>query len=147
MDLFARTFLPAAADAGLDMPTIGRYLPVFRRYLGADAVELVTRCTRPDRPLGEYVLVLTRHRLVIIHESRVVHRVRLHLDAPLHELADVTWVPDPTRTTVELSATAIDGIRERFTIRLRRRDALAQLDRRLGAICDAPAPARRLAAA
>src|SRR5947207_2595430 len=146
MDLFARSFLPAATDAGLDIPAISRHLPVFRRCLGTEPVVLVTRCTRPDRPLGEYVLVLTRHRLVVLHESRVVHRVRLHLDAPIHELADVTWVPDPARTTVELAATAIDGIRERFTIRLRRRDALAQLDHRLGEVFGDRAP-RRLAAA
>ena len=62
MDLFARTFLPAATDAGLDMPTISRHLPVFRRCLGADTVLLVSRCTRADRPLsGEHVLVLSRH--------------------------------------------------------------------------------------
>jgi hypothetical protein len=120
MDLFARTFLPAAADAGLDMPTIGRHLPVFRRCLAADSVLLVTRCTRVDRPMaGEHVLALSRHRLVVTHESRVVHRLRLHLDAPIHELADVSWTADPTGTSVELAATAIDGIRERFTVKVR----------------------------
>jgi hypothetical protein len=143
MDPFARTFLPAAADAGLDMPAIGRHLPLFRRCLGADPVLLVTRCTRPDRPYGEYVLALTRHRLVVVHESRVVHRVRLHLDAPLDELSEVAWVPDPARATVELAATAIDGIRERFAIRLRSREALRVLDARLAELF---AP-RRLASA
>src|SRR2546430_16103871 len=132
MRAFAGTFPPAAADAGLDMPTIGRHLPVFRRCLGADPVLLVVRCTRPDRPYGEYVLALTRRRLVVVHESRVVHRVRLHLDAPLSELSDVAWVPDHGRATVELRATAIDGIRERFAIRLRSRDALRTLEARLG---------------
>jgi hypothetical protein len=146
MDLFARTFLPAATDAGLDMPAISRHLPVFRRCLGADAVLLVTRCTRQDRPLAEYVLALTRHRLVILHESRVVHRVRLHLDAPLHELADVTWAADPTGTVLELSATAIDGIRERFTLRPSRLDALAQLDARLVMAFGGVLPEQRLAA-
>jgi hypothetical protein len=141
MDLFARTFLPAAADAGLDLPAISRHLPVFRYCLGADAVLLVTCCTRQDRPFAEYVLALTRHRLVILHESRVVHRVRLHLDAPLHELADVRWAADPTGTTLELSATAIDGVRERFTLRPRRPDALARLDTRLAAAFGAARPA------
>jgi hypothetical protein len=149
MDLFARTFLPAAADAGLDMPTISRHIPVFRRCLGADAVQLVTRCTRPDRSLGgDYLLTLTRHRLVVTHESRVVHRLRLHLDAPIHELADVSWVPDPTRTAMELSATAIDGIRERFTIRLRHREASWQLESTFARIFGRhPAPVRSLASA
>jgi hypothetical protein len=141
MDLFARTFLPAATDAGLDMPAIVRHLPLFRRCLGADAVLMVARCTRPDRPMGEYVLALTRHRLVAVHESRVVHRVRLHLDAPLHELSEVTWGVDPTGTTLELAATAIDGIRERFAIRLRRRDQRHQLDVRLAEVFgSAPSP-------
>jgi hypothetical protein len=148
MDLFARTFLPAAADAGLDMPAIGRHLPLFRRCLGGDAVLLVSRCTRPDRPSGDYVLALTRHRFVAVHESRVVRRVRLHLDAPLHELADVTWGLDPTGTTMELDATAIDGIRERFAIRLRRRAQRHQLDVRLAEIFGSGAtPAARLASA
>src|SRR5437016_13980043 len=118
MDLFARTFLPAAADAGLDMPAISRHIPVFHRCLGGDSVLLVARCTRADRPFaGEHVLALSRHRLVVTHESRVVHRLRLHLDAPIHELADVAWAPDAGLTSVELAATAIHGIRARFTIR------------------------------
>src|SRR6266536_4333716 len=117
MHLPARPFLPAAPAGGLDLPAIGRHLPVFRRYLGTDAVLLVTRCTRPARPFGGYVLALTRNRLVVVQESRVVHRLRLHLDAPLDELSEVSWRGDSTGTTVELSATAIDGVRERFAIR------------------------------
>ena len=133
MDAFARTFLPAAADAGLDMPTISRHLPVFRRCLGADPVLLVTRCTRADRPLaGEYLLVLTRNRLVVTHESRLVHKLRLHLDAPIHELAHVRWAPDPLQTSVQLAATAIDGIRERFVIKVRHPELVWHLDETFG---------------
>lgn len=130
MDLFARTFLPAATDAGLSMPAISRHIPIIRRGLGPDdAVLLVGRCARPDRPLsGDHVLVLARHRLVVSHESRLAHRVKLHLDAPIHELSDVAWQPDPQLTGVELSATAIDGIRERFWIRLRHHKAVWLLD-------------------
>ena len=142
MDLFARTFLPAATDAGLDMPTISRHLPVFRRCLGADTVLLVSRCTRPDRPLsGEHVLVLSRHRLVVTHESRLVHKLRLHLDAPIHELADVRWTPDALLTSVELAATAIDGIRERFTLKVRHPGLVWHLDEVFGHIFE-PALAR-----
>ncbi len=133
MDLFARTFLPAATDAGLDMPTINRHLPVFRRCLGGDSILLVSRCSRPDRPLsGEHLLVLTRNRLVVTHETRLVHKLRLHLDAPLHELADVRWTPDPLLTSVELSATAIDGIRERFTLKVRHPGLIWHLDETFG---------------
>jgi hypothetical protein len=84
--------------------------------------------------MGDYVLALTRHRLVAVHESRVVHRVRLHLDAPLHELSEITWGVDAIGTTLELAATAIDGIRERFAIRLRRRAQRHQLDVRLAEV-------------
>ena|SRR5947209_8375563 len=148
MDLFARTFLPAAADAGLDMPAIGRHLPVIRRCLGADAVLLVTRCTGPGRMAGDYLLAATRHRLVVVYESRVVRRVRLHLDAPLAELSDVSWSADPTGTHLELAATAIDGIRERFAIRPRRNETLRQLGIRLGKVFGpAPVPAQQLARA
>jgi hypothetical protein len=140
MDLFARTFLLAATDAGLDMPTINRHLPVFRRCLGGDSILLVSRCTRADRPLsGEHLLVLSRNRLVVTHETRLVHKLRLHLDAPLHELADVRWTPDPMLTSVELSATAIDGIRERFTLKVRHPGLIWQLDETLGDLFT-PAP-------
>src|SRR5437016_336340 len=133
MDLFARTFLPAAADAGLDMPTISRHLPVFRRCLSADPVLLVARCTRADRPLaGEHLLVLTRNRLVGTHESRLVHKLRLYLDAPIHELAHVRWAPAPPLTSVQLAATAIDGIRERFTIKVRHPELVWHLDETFG---------------
>ncbi len=134
MDLFARTFLPAAADAGLSMPTISRHIPVFRRCLGPeDMVLMVARCIRPDRVLaGEHLLVLSRNRLVVTHESRVLHRIRLHLDAPIHELSSVLWEADPKTAAVELAATAIDGIRERFSIKVRHAKAVWALDAKLG---------------
>src|SRR2546430_17667823 len=100
MDLFARTFLPAATDAGLDMPTISRHIPVFRRCLGADSVLLVSRCTRADRPLaGEHILAMSGHRLVVTPESRLVHPLRLHPDPPIHDLAHGAWAPDAHPTS------------------------------------------------
>ncbi len=121
MDLFARTFLPAAANAGMSMPRIARHIPLVRRCLGTeDAVLRVARCARPGRPLaGEHVLVLTRHRLVVTRAPWFARRARLHLDAPIHELADVAWRADPASASVELAATAVDGIRERFLIKVR----------------------------
>jgi hypothetical protein len=130
MDLFARTFLPAAADAGLTMPTIIRHQPVVRRCLGpGDAVLLVGRCVRPDRPLaGEHLLVLTRSRMVVTREGRLLRRARLHLDAPIGELSRVTWAPEPRLIAVELAATAIDGVRERLWIKVRHPRAVWLLD-------------------
>jgi hypothetical protein len=41
---------------------------------------------------------------VVTHESRLVHKLRLHLDAPIHELSHVRWAPDPLLTSVQLAA-------------------------------------------
>jgi hypothetical protein len=143
MDLFARTFLPAATDAGLPLPTVTRHLPVVRRCLGpGHAVLLAVRCVRPERPLaGEHLLVLTRHRLVVTRETRFTKRARLHLDAPLHELFRVTWTPDPRLEAVELAATAVDGIRERFWIKVRAPKAVWLLDATFGYVFHAAARA------
>ncbi|AEB47858.1 MULTISPECIES: hypothetical protein [Micromonospora] len=130
MDVFSRTFLPAAAEAGLAVQTATRHMPVFRRCVGAsDATVLVTRCSRPDRPMsGEYLLLLTHRRLVITRQTRVLHRLRLHLNTELRELSHVTWSPDPRLHSVELAATAIDGIRERFLVRTQHPKQVWQLD-------------------
>jgi hypothetical protein len=120
VDVFSRTFLPAAAEAGVAMPTVSRHMSIFRRCVAADdATALVARCLRPERPLqGEYMLLLTYKRLVVTHESRVLHRLRLHLNSEIDHLGNVTWNPDPRLSAVELAATAIDGVRERFWIRV-----------------------------
>ncbi|MEU6072719.1 hypothetical protein [Micromonospora sp. NPDC047074] len=130
MDVFSRTFLPAAAEAGLAVQTVTRHMPVFRRCVGSgDATILVTRCGRPDRPTsGEYLLLLTHRRLVVTQQTRVLHRLRLHLNSELRELSNVTWSPDPRLHSVELAATAIDGIRERFLIRTRHPKQVWQFD-------------------
>ena len=48
MDVFSRTFLPAAAEAGVAIPTVSRHMPIFRRCVESDdATVLVTRCLRP----------------------------------------------------------------------------------------------------
>jgi hypothetical protein len=119
MDVFSRTFLPAASEAGVAIPTVSRHLPVFRRCVSPDdATALVARCLRPDRPMrGEFLLLLTYHRLVVTQESRLLHRLRLHLNTDLRHLNNVSWNPDPRLSAIELVATAIDGVRERFLIR------------------------------
>ncbi|WP_320069015.1 hypothetical protein [Micromonospora sp. RTGN7] len=129
MDVFSRTFLPAAADSGLAVRGVSRHMPIFRRCVGAgDATILVTRCSRLRRPVGECLLLLTHRRLVVTRQTRVLRRLRLHLNADLRELSDVTWSPDPRGPAVELAATAIDGVRERFLIRLSNPGQVWQLD-------------------
>jgi hypothetical protein len=120
MDVFSRTFLPAAAEAGVAIPTVSRHMPIFRRCVEPDdSAILGTRCVRPDAPMaGDFLLLLTYRRLVVTRESRVLHRLRLHLNANLRHLSNVTWSPDLRQSAVDVAATAVDGVRERFRMRL-----------------------------
>ena len=133
MDVFSRTFLPAAAEAGVTIPTVSRHMPIFRRCVDADdPTVLVTRCLRPDAPFGgEYLLLLTDRRLVVTQETRVLHRLRLHLNANLRHLSNVAWRTDVGRAAIEVSATAVDGVRERFRMRIRQPEAMGHIDSQL----------------
>ncbi|MFI6758093.1 hypothetical protein ACIBF5_02970 [Micromonospora sp. NPDC050417] len=130
MDLFFRTFLPAAAEAGLAAPIMSRHLPILRQCVAADdATVLVARCTRPDAPVpGNYLLLLTSRRLVVTQQSRLLQRLSLHLNTELRHLNNITWAPDPRLPALELAATAVDGVRERYLLRVGRRQPVAQLD-------------------
>ncbi len=100
--------------------TMGRHLPILRRCLGQrDTPVLLARCGRPGqtRPRGRHqVLLLTRRRLIVTSESRLLRRLRLHLNCELRHLADVTWSPEPALGGVRLAATAVDGVREHFWV-------------------------------
>ena len=131
MDVFSRTFLPAAAEAGVAIPTVSRHMPIFRRCVEPDETTvLVGRCLRPDAPLaGEFMLVLTHRRLVVTQETKVLHRLRLHLNANLRHLSNVSW--SPSGSSIEIAATAVDGVRERFKMRLGNPDTVRHMDGRL----------------
>ena len=130
MDVFSRTFLPAATDAGVALSTLSRHMPVFRRCVGpADAPLLVARCARPVRgAAADHLLLLTARRLVVTHQTRLTHRLRLHLNTELRQLSDITWNPDRRLGTIELAATAVDGVRERFLLRTRTPEQVWRLD-------------------
>jgi hypothetical protein len=130
MDVFSRTFLSAAAEAGVPVATVSRHLPVVRRCVEPeDSTVLVTRCLRPDQPMaGEFLMVLTYRRLVVTQETRVLHRLRLHLNANLRHLSDVSWNPDLRQSVVEMAATAVDGVRERFRMRVGEPERVWQFD-------------------
>jgi len=130
MDVFSRTFLPAAAEAGVTIPTVSKHIPILRRCVAPDdAAVLVSRCLSPDRPLaGDFLMLLTCRRLVVTNETRVLHRPRLHLNANLRDLGNVTWEPDLRVPAVEIAASTVDGSRERFRIRLSEPDEVWQVD-------------------
>jgi hypothetical protein len=130
MDVFSRTFHPAAADSGVTTALATRHLPIFRRCVEPeDSTLLVTRCALPDAPLpGDFLMLLTHRRLVVTRETRVLRRLRLHLNTTLSQLAHVAWSTDPRDGTMELSATAVDGVRERFRVRTAEPDHVWQLD-------------------
>jgi hypothetical protein len=116
MDVFSRTFLPSAAATR----ATGRHLPVFRQCVEPDdPTVLFARCTRPDQPMaGEFLLLLTRRRLVVTQQSPILHRLRLHLNTNLSHLSNVTCSADERQPALEIGVTAIDGVRERFLIKL-----------------------------
>ena len=120
MDVFCRTFLPAAAEAGVPIPLVSRHMPILRRCVDPDdATVLVARCASSDNPqAGEFLLLLTKRRLVVTQQTRVLRRLRLHLNTNLRHLDNVTWTPDLRHSVIEVAADAVDGIRERFTMRL-----------------------------
>lgn len=77
---------------------------------------MLTYCQRPDGQLsGDHILLLTRERLVVTKQSRVLGRVRVDVDAELAELGDVRWSADPALPGVELAFTARDD-RHRLSI-------------------------------
>jgi hypothetical protein len=119
MDVFLSTFHPAA-EAAAALPAANRHLPIFRSCVDADdPAVLVARCVRPGAPLsGDWLLLLTGRRLVVTQETRPLHRLRLHLNANLRHLSNVSWRLDLSKPGIELSVTAIDGVRERFRMRL-----------------------------
>jgi hypothetical protein len=130
MDVFSRTFLPATAEAGIAIPTVSRHMPIFRRCVESDdETVLVSRAVSVDRPFrGDFLVLLTMRRLVVTQETRVLHRLHLHLNTDLRHLSNVTWNPNPRRNAVELAATAVDGVRERFWLRSTDPDQLWHLD-------------------
>ena len=107
----------AAVEAGVDVAMVGWHLPILNRCVPSDDVPiLLAQANRPgDRT--HYLLLLTRRRLVVTGESRILRRRRLHLNADPRHLLDVLWTAEPELGRVALSATAIDGVREHFWVR------------------------------
>jgi hypothetical protein len=129
MDVFSRTFLPATSEAGLPIPVVSRHMPVLRRCVGPEETTvLVARGQLPGTPITpSLLLLLTSRNLVISRESRLLHRVQLHLAAPLQDLTHVVWTTHE-RAGIELAATASDGIREQLWLPIRDPRRLRHVD-------------------
>jgi len=134
MDRFDRTFLAAALDAALPTATVKRHLPVFRRWAEPDqTVLLLVRCALLDRELSfDHLMMLTRERMVVTSETDLLHRARPHLDTAVADLVHPRWEPDRAGTSIEFTATASDGVHERFLIAPRHQDTLWHLDATFG---------------
>jgi hypothetical protein len=129
MDVFSRTFLPATAEAELPIPVVSRHMTVLRHCVAPEETALlVARGQRIGVAMaGPLLLVLTNRNLVISRESRLLHRVQLHLAAPLRELSNVVWTRHD-RDGIELAATAADGVRERLWLPIRDVRRIRQVD-------------------
>jgi hypothetical protein len=130
MDVFSRTFLPATSEAGIPMTVVSRHMPVLRRCIAPeDTTLLVARCARVGQPMiASVLLLLTNRQLVVSRERRVLHRVQLQVAAPLRDVSDVDWTPDPRARAIELAATLPGGVRERFRIQVRDPRRVAHVD-------------------
>jgi len=130
MDVFSRTFQPTAAAGGLSALTVSRHLPVLQRCVAReDVAVLVSRCQRGERPAsGAHLLLLTNRSLVVTGETRLLRRVRLYLATELRYLSDVMWTPHPRSAALEFAATVVDGVRERFWLRVGDAHRLEQID-------------------
>jgi hypothetical protein len=120
LDRFSRTFLTAAFASEATRSRVSRHAPILRSCVGnRDHALALAPCRNSGRRRHSYqLLLLTRNRLVVTTENRFTRRLRLHLNAELHHLADVTWTPEPALGVIKLSATAIDGVREHFSLEL-----------------------------
>ncbi len=70
--------------------------------------------------------------MIVTSESRFLHRPRIHLDAAVTTLRNVVWTADQLLTSIEFSATAPDGARERFIVKVRKPGMIWHLEAALG---------------
>ena len=84
---------------------------------------ILQRCLEPgDEPvlvarLGRGFLLLTRRRMVVTSRTALGRKV-LHLNATLGQLSNVSWSMDAREQRLEVSLTAVDGVREHFVLRM-----------------------------
>jgi hypothetical protein len=138
LNRFFPATVPCTVGAtGAPARVFARHAGVLRRCAGeretALVVAAVDRTVGSARhPFGRHarrdILLLTRNRLVVTTQCRFLRRLRLYLSVDPHQLTDVTWTPEPEFGLVRLAATAVDGVREHFVIRLGDAARVARVD-------------------
>ncbi len=125
--------LGSGGDGGVPA-AVARHAPILHRRIDAgQPVLLLARCARYDTPHRlDHLMLLTRERLVVTGESGWPYRARPHLDTGVAELTHARWEPDPAGTSIEFTATAPDGVRERFLIPATGPEPLWHLDATFG---------------
>ena len=147
MDVFLSTFHNAAEAGSVSAPAANRCLSTFRNCVDHDdPAILVARCA------PQSFLLLTQRRVVVLRQAWPLRRLTLHLNANLRHLSHVTWRLDESKPGIELAATAVDGVRERFRMRLGDVAAVWRVEEVLRAVFQGrrepvAVPARRLTAA
>ncbi|MEV6845359.1 hypothetical protein [Actinoplanes sp. NPDC051411] len=99
-------------------------MDVLPRTFTGTHMNLLSRCIEPtDKPVlvgrwAQGFLLLTRRRLVITRRSNLLHRMRLHLNTNVRHLRDVNVTVEDRGRALVVNLTAVDGIRERFQLRM-----------------------------
>jgi hypothetical protein len=99
-------------------------MDVFSRTFTGNHMTILSRCVEPtDEPVlvGRWAcgfLLLTRRRLVVTRQSKLLHRMRLHLNADVRHLSNVNLTVEDSGRTLVVNLTAVDGVRERFGLRM-----------------------------
>ena len=99
-------------------------MDVFSRTFGSGHRSIFDSCVEPDdervlvAPWARGLLLLTRRRLVVTRRTSVLHQPRLHLNATLRHLSNLSWSVDVRQQALAINLTAVDGVREQFVLRL-----------------------------
>lgn len=109
-------------------------MDVLTRTFTESHMTVLSRCVEPtDEPVlvGRWsrgFLLLTRRRLVVTRHSKLLHRMRLHLNANVRHLSNVNLTVEESGRTLVVNLTAVDGVRERFGLRMEDADQVRKAE-------------------
>jgi hypothetical protein len=108
-------------------------MDVFNSTTSSGHRSILQRCVEPGdeavlvAPWVQGCLMLTKRRLVVTRKAGMLRRKSLHLNATFAHLSNVSWTVD-ARNRLEVSLTAVDGVRERFVLRLSDHDQVREAE-------------------